>query len=322
MHEILNKLLFVPLTIILTVMMMPLNAIALNGVCVNAPGIPCSGGSSGSSGGGGGPGYWVDPNYRAMIAEQRRLEAEERARKAEAKRKYNTPYRGFEKLRTKTRRNIKETLNRLDSSRTEVKAATLNTVEGKAAIFVPDSILGNIMLSYPVNPVASETRIASEQLRKVSAVISLMNGAGRSTEDKHFIASQAAAIMTGSRSYMHVTVGAAGNAADKTSAEQATEHLQAIEKGQRAIVVSETRREHVLQQAKAEIRELAIMEQEMENAESPVERKILLENIQKSEARMNSFEKQYFNLDAQEKKTRVEIQKSARELRETIIWKK
>jgi hypothetical protein len=313
-------LLLAVMPVICVSLILPTQTGAMTGVCVDAPGIPCSGGSSG--GGGGSSGYYVDPNYRAMQAERRRQEAEERARKAEAKRKYNTPYRGFEKFQGETKRNIKKTLNRLDKSKTHVSVSPKMSIENNGGmILVPDAGLGNIILAHPVNPTDSETRIASEQLLKAAAALEMMNVAGSSSEDWHFISSQAAAIMTGSRSYMHVNVRA--SAMDgKERADKVSSLLQGVQKSQHAIASSEKQREEVLEQAKIEIKELAIMGQELKNISSPVERKKLRNKMKQIESRLDTYEKEYFKLDAGEKEIQADISRATAEIRENIIWKK
>jgi hypothetical protein len=315
------------MTVISVALILPIQTGAMTGVCVDAPGIPCNGGSSGGSGGGS-SGYYVDPNYRAMQAERRRQEAEERARKAEAKRKYNTPYRGFEKLQGETRRDIKKTLNRLDKSEVRDRVSPKVSMEnGSGTILVPDAGLGDIILSHPVNPTASETGIASEQLLKAAAVLELMNVPGRSSEEWHFISSQAAAVMTGARSYMHVIISTRNKNGskkeqDRKRADKASGMLKDIQKAQNIIAASEAKRDELLEQAKKEIKELAAMGQKIKSASSTDERKLLREKMKQREARLDELENEYFALDAREKEKQKEISSTSSIIKDIIIWKK
>lgn len=308
---------FTILSLILVLLLSPGKADALEGVCHDAPGIPCNGGSPGRS-----SGYSIDPEYRAMIAEQRRLEAEERARKAEARRTYRTPYRGFEKLQESYKMEMRRGLNRLPAEAAVVKEVTTEVLPGsRAAIFVPDGSLGDVQLAHPVHPTASETDVAAEQLQKTAAVLSFMQNGGRSAEDQHFLAAQSALLMTGSRSYVHVEAGSVSSL-DESPARQASLALTVIAQEQNAYVDATERQDRVLETAKREIKSLVALREELKAADSPAQRADLLQQQQQHEARMDALERAYFELEACKQHSGELIGQRARQLKEEIVWKK
>lgn len=301
------KLIFGGAMLITTALSIPQYAAGLDGVCVDAPGIPCSGGSPGG-------GYNIDPEYRRWIREQRRLEEEERARKREARRLYRKPYRGIEKLQKKYEKDIEKTLHRLSEEQAVVKEVTREILPGDmASVFVPDIGLGDLLLARPVNPTVSETQVATEQLQKVAATLFFMKHHVSSAEDRHFMAAQAAAIMNGLRSYIHVSVNPASPAGG-LSPEQVTANIRKIDEGRQAIVKSEARRGRLLEKAKDEIKEYAALQEKLNKTGSQRKKEKLRRKMNDRAAKLDGYEKEYFILVAKEKETGEEIGRAAREL--------
>lgn len=294
---------------------LPTTLSAMTGVCVDAPGIPCNGSYSG------GGGYNVDPGYRAMIREQKRLEREERERKQEARRRYRTPYRGFEKLQKRVRLEIREDLKRLGQSTTTVSYSNARVSADQATIFVPDHELSSILMVRPINPVAQETKISSKQLRKVRAVLSEINANNLSFEEGHFLATQAAAIMTGGQSYVHVTLGETTAKEPMGTVERINNDLTALTAERIAIAQIDKEMDSVLAQTKDEIQTYVALRQKLREA-SKAEKAELSRQLQQSEAKMNAYEESYFNLHSKQELIRVKAQNIASEMKDTIIWKK
>jgi hypothetical protein len=270
---------------------------------------------------------YVDPAIERARREAQETIQREQARRREIQRKAKVPYQGVNIRRESIRAKLDGSLWKLGDNSASVDSVTYEEVPGVGGeIFVPGSDLGNIALARPVNPTLRETQIAAEQLAKAGAVLHFAASGGGSSEDQAFLSSQAAQVMVGGRSYVHVTVDTsqpprvqsgniAGNTADIGSL------LDDIMKAQADIRRSEIKRSQIMQDAKKDIAELAALQQDIQAAIPGDKRESLRAKARKLAERMEQHEADYMSRLSDEKEKETEISGKAKKLQREIIWK-
>ena len=300
----------------------------LVGQCVEAPGMPCADISSGTSGsGGGGSRPYVDP----AIKEAQRLERE---RQRKLRKRNRTPYKGVRKRVKDEKEKLPLILYRVGGETSPiVKSVTYEEVPGEwGSIFVPDLTLGNIKLARPVNPVLRETKVAAEQLAKVGALHDFMKNNVSSAEDIAFLANQAASIMVGGRSYVHITLSADWRVPEKDDTASTKENafekrasnvsrmLGEISNAQLRIRKSEKERTHILNQAKKDIKQLATLNELLKSEKSEKKRNTMATRVVELSSNIDRYEENYFNLVQKELGDAEAIDGVAGQLKRAVEW--
>ena len=300
----------------------------LIGRCVEAPGMPCADITSGTSGsGGGGIRPYVDP----AIKEAQRLERE---RQRKLRKRNRTPYKGVRNRIKDEKEKLSKILYRVGEETSPiVKSVTYEQVPGEwGTIFVPDLTLDSIKLARPVNPVLRETKVAAEQLAKVGALHDFMKNNVSSDEDTAFLANQAASIMVGGRSYVHITLSADWRvpAKDDTASTKANAFekrasnvsrlLGEISNAQLRIRQSEKERTHILNQAKKDIKQLGTLKELFKSEKSEKKKNKMASRALELSSSIDRHEKNYFNLAQKELDDSEAIDGAANQLRRTVEW--
>lgn len=306
------------------------SAAGIVGRCFEAPGMPCADISSGSSGSNGG---WSRPYVDPAIKEARRLE---RNRQRKLRKKNRTAYKGISSRVKDTKKILSQILYRVGGETSPiVKSVTFEEVPGEwGNIFVPDSILGNIKLARPVNPTVLETKVAAEQLAKVGALYAFMKNNASSAEDTAFLANQAASILVGGRSYVHITLSVSWRAPVRNDAfaleanvfekraPDVGRMLGEISNAQLRIRQSEKVRARILNQAKKDIRKLATLNALLRADKSEKTRNKMASRALKLSSSIDSYENEYFKLKQKEREDAEAIDRAARQLKRKVDWLK
>lgn len=298
------------------------------GECVQRSGT-CGGPSS--SGGYSYSRTYVDP----AVLEARRQAKEAKRRKREEDRtirkRNRTPYKGVTKRQREARSSIEEELFRIADMEAP-NMVSLTYEEGLGSgIFVPDRDLGNIALLRPVNPTLSETKVAPENLAKAGAVLNFMRTGQRSAEEIAFIADQAAQIMIGGRSYIHVVVEPIQikfkddpfyekRSVFDRKAPEVTALTNFLNATQVSIRKSEEERAEILTKAKKDIRELAGLQVQILETKSEQKKKKLQKRSRELANNLDTFENQYFTKVAEEKKLEQKVAVTAARLKNEVEW--
>lgn len=302
----------------------------IKGVCVNAPGMPCNSRPSSYR-----PRTVVDPAILEARRQKKEADRLEKKRIRLVRKKNRTPYKGITNRQRTMRISISETLLRVDGKAdAKVDSVTYEKVPGYGGeIFVPDGDLGNIALARPVNPTLSETKVAPENLAKVGAVLKFLQSRQRSPEDMAFLADQAAQIMIGGRSYVHVIVQTTQikfkddpsyekRSAFDRAAPDVTALTNSLNATQVSIRKSEEERAKVLKLAKKDISELAGLQVQISGAKSKQKKERLQKRSRELANNLDTFEKQYFTKVEEEKKLEQKAAATATQLRKITVWRK
>lgn len=291
------------------------------GVCVKAPGYPC--GSPSSSGGGGG-GWWSRPYIETAEEEAARLEREKNRKINRQNRK---KFKGITSRMKMAKKNLANGLFRLnENASTIVKSVTYEQVPGDwGTLFIPGDELGNIIMARPVNPTPVETQISREQLAKVGALYNFIKHNASSSEDMAFLANQAASIMVGARSYVHITFtdnweGAGNQNIFQEKANQTGEWLDSILEARTRIRKSEGERAELLNEAKKDIKKLAKIKERLKSEKSDKRREKLEAQAFELDRSLSDMEDRYFEKKGFETKDALIIEQHGNLLKRRIEW--
>jgi hypothetical protein len=270
---------------------------------------------------------YVDPAIEQARREAAEALRRERKRRREVRRRSKLPYKGVNKRRKSLRARLRQSLWKLDRNSASVDSLTYERIPGIGGeIFVPGGDLGNVVLARPVNPTFSETKIASEQLAKAAAVVHFATSNGGAAEDRAFLAQQAAQIIVGGRSYVHVTVAGgqpppveSGNGGETTR--DVGSLLDGMMRAQAAIRRSETERAGIVNEARDGIKKLAVLQRDIEKANPGKKQTRLREQARELAGKLERLETEYMDHLEAEQQREAAITGAARKLQREIRWK-
>lgn len=324
---IFNSFLIGSLVLISSLLFSPDYGVAeLAGRCVETPGMPCADISSGRSGSGK---EWTRPDVDPAIEKAQRLE---RTRQKKLRKRNRTPYKGIRSRVKDTKEILSQILYRVGGETSPiVKSVTYEEVPGEwGNIFVPDPTLGNIKLARPVNPTIRETKAAAEQLAKVWALYAFMKNNVSSAEDTAFLANQAASILVGGRSYVHITLSGSWRApvwndtfsleanVFEKGATNVDRLLGEMSNAQQRIRQSEKVRTQILNKAKKDIKQLATLNERIKSEKSEKKKNKMAKRASELSSNIDNYENEYFKLWEKEDEDAKAIDRAAKQLKRTV----